>query len=64
MHTLDRDDYSSVFNVNRNDDGRAWLNNDNANPQNRWNLDNPTLFRLRYSLHFSPVIAGEFCLLS
>ena len=48
----------NVFNVERNDDGKLWLNNDWANPDNRWNLDNRIVFRLRNSLHFSPRFGG------
>ena len=54
----DSDDNPNVFNVERNDNGKLWLNNDWANPDNRWNLDNRIVFRLRNSLHFSPRSGG------
>jgi hypothetical protein len=58
--------YPNVFNVERNDDGKQWLNSDNANAENQWPLDNRIVFRLRNLLHFSPapVGAGEFCLIT
>jgi len=54
-HNPDSDDNPNVFDVKRNDDGTLWLNNDWTNPDNRWNLDNRIVFRLRYSLRFSSV---------
>ncbi len=60
-HITDSNGNPSAFNVERNDDGRSWLNNDWANPDNRWNLDNRLLFHLRNSLYFSSARAGEFC---
>lgn len=35
-----------VFNVERNDDGKQWLNANYANPNDRWNLDDTIVFRL------------------
>src|SRR3989338_10074599 len=60
-HNPDSDDNPNVFDVKRNDDGTLWLNNDWTNPDNRWELDNRIVFRLRYSLRFSSARAGEFC---
>ena len=45
------DGYPNVFNANRNGDD-LWLNENDANPSNRWNADNRFLFR-RKSLYFS-----------
>lgn len=42
----DPDGNPNVFNVERNDNG-SWLNNNWANPDNRWNGDNQFVFRLR-----------------
>lgn len=63
MHVTDSDGNPNVFNVGRNDDGKQLLNANYANPDNRWNLGNEIVFRLRKSLHFSPAPlgAGEFC---
>jgi len=52
----------NVFKVERNDDGKLWLNSDWINPDNRIDLDNRFSFRLRNSLHFSSRLWEEFCL--
>ena len=44
---MDSDGNPNVFNVNRNEDGKEWLNNNWANPTNKWNLDNEFVFHLR-----------------
>ena len=46
-HKNDSDGNPNVFNVNRNDDGKAWLNDNWAKPDNKWNTDNEIIFRLR-----------------
>jgi hypothetical protein len=49
-HTItDRNGNPNVFNVEHNDDG-LWLNNNWANVDNKWNLDNELMFRLRKKL--------------
>lgn len=46
-HTItDRNGNPNVFNLNRDENG-LWLNDNWANPQNKWNLDNELMFRLR-----------------
>lgn len=60
----DSDGNPNVFNVERNDNGKLWLDNDWTNPDNRWNLDNRIVFRLRNSLHFSPRSGGAEFLVS
>lgn len=50
-HTIASDGNAMVFKLNRNG-SELWLNDNYANPQNRWNLDNRIVFRLRNSLHF------------
>ena len=46
-HTsTDRNGNPNVFNLKHNDNG-LWLNNNWANPTNKWNLDYPFVFRLR-----------------
>lgn len=42
----DRDGNPNVFKLEHNDDG-LWLNDNWANPTNRWNPDNEFVFRLR-----------------
>ena len=52
----------NVFYINRNDDGKRWLNTNWVNPSNQWDLDNEIVFRLSNSFHFSPdFFSGEFC---
>jgi hypothetical protein len=64
LHISDSDGNPNVFNVNRNDDGKLKLNNNNAKPDNRWNDNNEFVFRVpRNSFHFSPAFVGEFCLI-
>jgi hypothetical protein len=43
----DSDGNPNVFNVNRNGDGKSWLNDNWAKPDNRWNSNNEFVFRLR-----------------
>ena len=57
-YITDSDGNPNVFNVKCNDDGTRWLNANWVNPDNEWNLDNEIVFRLRNSLHFSPVSAS------
>ena len=45
-YITDRNGNPNVFNLERNDNG-LWLNNNWANPDNRWNADNEFVFRLR-----------------
>lgn len=63
LQKTDSDDDLNVFNVERNDDGKTWLNTNYDKPGNRWNLDNQWVFVLRNSLHFSlnRFRSGEFC---
>lgn len=42
----DSDGNPNVFNCERNEDG-TWLNNNWANPDNQWNLDNEIVLRRR-----------------
>lgn len=49
IYETDSDGNPNVFNVNRNDDGKSWLNNNWAKPTNKWNSDNEVVFRLRKS---------------
>ena len=51
-HISDRDGNPNVFNVKRGGDGALRLDNNWANPDNEWNLDNALVFRPRNSLHF------------
>lgn len=46
-YIIDPDGNPKVFNVNRNNDGKSWLNDDWAKPDNRWNPDNEFVFRPR-----------------
>jgi hypothetical protein len=62
IYTTDSDGNPNVFNVKRNDDGKRWLNSNWANPDNRWNLDNRIVFRLRNYVYFSSILSEEFCL--
>mgnify|MGYP001570051067 CR=1 FL=1 len=63
-HNPDADGNPNVFELERNDDGKLWLNNDWTKPDNRWNLDNRLSFRLRYFLPFSPRSGGAEFLVS
>lgn len=46
-HTItDSNGNPNVFNLERNEDG-LWLNNNWANPDNRWNSENEFVFGLR-----------------
>lgn len=47
----DRDGNPNVFNLNFDDD-RLKLNGNDAQPDNRWNADNPWVFRFRKCLLF------------
>ena len=49
----DRDGNPNVWNVNAND-GKRWLNVNNAKPTNRWNADNKFVFRSRNFFLFPP----------
>jgi hypothetical protein len=61
----DSDGNRLIFNVERNDDGDTWLNNNNGNPDNHWNSDNRFVFiRPRNSLSFLSYTLGEFCFVS
>ena len=56
-HTItDRRGDPKVFDLAHNDDG-LWLNNNFANPDNKWNADNEFMFRLRK--YFFSVRLGE-----
>ena len=59
---VDSDGYSNVLKVSHDDVGR-WLNGDDVNPDDRWNLENIVVFGVpRQSLHFSRgLVSGEFC---
>ena len=59
MHVTDSDGNPNVFNVNRNDDGKRWLNANYANPDNRWNLENEIVFCLSNCLVSLPVFMGR-----
>src|SRR3989344_2258053 len=48
LYDADRNGNPNVFNVERNANG-LWLNNNIANPDNRWNPDDEFVFRLRQS---------------
>ncbi|MEX2014139.1 MAG: hypothetical protein WD896_02170 [Parcubacteria group bacterium] len=54
MHITDSDGNPNVFNVKRNDDGKAWLNGNWTNPNDEWNLDNEIVFRFRNYCLFLP----------
>ena len=45
-HITDQNGNPNVFNLERNDDGLN-LNNNWANPTNKWNADNELMFGLR-----------------
>jgi hypothetical protein len=60
----DSDGDLKVFNVERNDDGKQWLNSNYGNPDNFWNSNNRFVFARRKSLYFSPLLTGEFCFVS
>lgn len=55
LYITDSDGDLNVFNVERNDDGKQWLNGNNGNPDNFWNGNNRWVFLRRNSLHFSPI---------
>ncbi len=59
MYITDSDGNPNVFNVNRNDDGKRWLNTNYANPGNRWNLENEIVFRLCKCFISLPIIYRE-----
>jgi len=48
IYNTDRGGNPNVFNLERNDNG-SWLNNNWANPDNKWNPRNEFVFRLRQS---------------
>jgi len=50
-HNTDRNSNSNVFNLERNEDG-LWLNDNWANPDNKWNPDNEFVFSMRKSYLF------------
>ncbi len=53
--------FRRAFNVNRNSDGKRWLNANDNDPDNVWNSDNRFVWVRRNSLHFSPCFClGEF----
>ncbi len=53
--------FRRAFNVNRNLDGKRWLNANDNDPDNVWNPDNHFVWVRRNSLHFSPgFCSGEF----
>lgn len=54
----DRNGNPSVFNLEHNDNG-LWLNNNWTKPDNKWNLDNQFVFRLRQSF-FSALNSAVF----
>jgi hypothetical protein len=55
LYILDADDNPKLFNVERDNDGTVWLNNNWGNPDNEWNPENEWVFvRPRNSLHFAP----------
>ena len=61
-HVTDSDGDPNVFNLNRNDDSKQWLNANYANPDNQWNLEDEIVFLLRKSLYFSVgFLPAEFC---
>ena len=43
---MDSDGNPNVFKLNRNDDGKQWLNANYANPDDQWNLENEVVFVL------------------
>lgn len=53
----DPDRNPNVFNLERNADG-AWLNNNWANPMNKWNSENEFVFRLRSSVPDSIIFSA------
>lgn len=50
----------NIFKVERDDAGLFWLYCSFDHPGSLWNPKNRWVFRLRNSLHFSP-LSGEFC---
>lgn len=55
----DSDGNPNVFNVNRNDDGKSWLNDNWAKSDNKWNSDNEIVFHLR-NFFFSALQVAVF----
>lgn len=62
VHITDSDGNQNVFELKRNNDGKTWLNGNWASPDDKWNLDNEIVFRLRNCVYFSFACAREFCL--
>ena len=62
VHITDSDGNPNVFELKRNDNGKRWLNANWTNPDDKWNLDNEVVFRLRKPVYFSFASAEEFCL--
>lgn len=58
-HDTDRNGNPNVFKLERNADG-TWLNNNWANPDNKWNPDNEFVFRLRKSFLSALEIGAVF----
>jgi len=64
LRKIDSDGNRHLFNVNRTDDGKRWLNTNNDNAGNVWNPGNRFVFARRNSFHFSPRASlGEFSFL-
>ncbi len=61
MHITDSDGNPNVFELKRNDNGKRWFNANWTNPDDKWNLDNEVVFRLRKHAYFSFAKAREFC---
>jgi hypothetical protein len=53
LYITDSDGNPNVLNVECNDDGKHWLNANWVNPDNKWNLNNEIVFRLRKHVYFS-----------
>jgi len=49
-YKTDSDGNPKVFNVNRNNDGKFWLNSNNGQADNKWNANNQWVFVCRKSL--------------
>lgn len=58
----DSDGNPNVFELKRNDNGKRWLNANWTNPDDKWNLDNEVVFRLRKPAYFFFAKAEKFCL--
>ena len=64
LYKTDSGSNRNIFKVERNDDGKTWLNNNNGNPDNHWNGNNQFVFvRSRNSPSFLSY-PGEFCFCS